>query len=246
MMTMEKALENCKVLKGWDGYDVKLDLEENPDDIWMAIKYSDHGDEYLIVGTKDRKVYKYGCFVNLKWYNYMSFIRKPVLYKELDEMGIVSNKIFFELERILQKSHMSFGYDKKYNTIEGAQWAFDHIIQYMTTMANESKAFFDYDNKKGRILVWMALNNIDNKDNIRMLNETAFHNKIGKNKVIGVSGKEDISNYENLIVDEAEFIYVNGKEIDPNKILTYYSSDEWGFDSMKLCLKGFRPSKARA
>ena len=245
MENIQAILESCKVLKGWGGCDVELRLDEVPKDIWMLIKYSDHGDEYLVVGTTDKKIFRYGCFANLKWYKYMEFIRKPELFRKLDDRGIVSNTIFFELENKLRKSPMSFGYDKKYSSKEYAQYVFDGVICFICRMADTADAFFDYEDRKGNILVWLELNGIANEDNIKKLNDTAFHNK-RKDKTIGISGKEDISTREVLVVDDVEFIYINDHLVKPDKVLTNCYTDEWGFDSKRLCLKGFRPSKARA
>lgn len=246
MISMQKILNNVKVLEGWDGCNVEPRIEENPEEIWMLIKYSNHGDEYLVVGTRDGMIYEYGCYVNLKGYDWMTFVRKPVLYRKLDDRAVVSNTIFFELERVFKDSHMSFGYDKKYYDEKRAQWTFDHEMSNMMKMSSESEVFFDFEYCKEDILGWLILNNIATDENIKKLNKTTFHNKIGKNKVIGVSGKMDISKYKDLIVDDVEFIYINGKSVDPRKICAVYSTDEWGYDLRRLCLKGFRPSKVRA
>ena len=64
MISMQKILNNVKVLEGWDGCNVEPRIEENPEEIWMLIKYSNHGDEYLVVGTRDGMMYEYGCYVN--------------------------------------------------------------------------------------------------------------------------------------------------------------------------------------
>lgn len=243
MSIMEETLNNVKVLKGWGGMNVLPEVEERPEDIWMLIKYSDHGDEFLVVGTRDGKVHEYACYVNRKYSEYGQYQRNVRLYKKIDGMSSVSNKIFFEFERGFKKSHMSFGYDRKCYSAEAAQYVFNREMEYISTLVAESDVIIDYDDSKRFIRRWLELNEIATEANLRKLEETKFHNKIGEYRVIGVAGKKEISGHNGIVVDDIEFICINGKKIDPDKILRYHGSDEWGCDSYYLSFKGFRPSR---
>ena len=240
---IEETLKAVKVLKGWKGLDVLPNVEEKVEDIWMLIKYSDHGDDFLIVGTRDGKRYAYGLYKNLRYSERYGYLRKPELLKSLDSEAVVSNKIYFEFEHAFKKSHMSFNYDKKYGDKATAQWVFDREIDWISNLAENVDTVFDWNHKKDEILHWLVLNEIDTEENKQKLKDANFDNKIGQYKVIGIAGKTDISYADGVTVDDVDFIVVNKKKIDPKKVLRFDHSDEWGEDSWSLSFKGFRPSK---
>lgn len=74
------------VLNSYGGIRVKADIDEKPEDIIAAIFYHDHGDDYILIKTKEHNV-KYGWFCNLRWapdYDRLDvsdryFIRRPKL-----------------------------------------------------------------------------------------------------------------------------------------------------------------------
>lgn len=78
---------------------------------------------------------------------------------------------------------------------------------------------------------------------LKILSETAFHNKEGKNKIVGIAGKKDITGTKWLGGDDFKLICVNNKELDPEKVMVSGEPDEWGVLSYGLPIKGFIPSK---
>lgn len=249
MTKTEQTLKETKVLYGWDGMDVLPNVEEDPNDIWLLIEYVDHGDHFLVVGTKDGKFYEYGLYFNRERSTlfgsdyYFNGIRRPKLYKIIKsrETADVSNKIFWEFDRAFSETrHCNF--DKKYYSETYAQSTFDMEICFISGLASSSEALFDYSKYKKNIARWLELNNIATDQNIKKLNETRFDNKIGEYRVVGEAGKKEIKNYY-IYGDEIKYIIVNNKTIDPNKVTSYAGSDEWGVDSISLSLRGFRPSK---
>lgn len=79
MTTMKEALGGVKVLNGWANIKVLPEIEEKVEDISFMVEYRRHGDEYLIIGTRDGDVYEYGCYENLR-FNFCNYLRKPVLH----------------------------------------------------------------------------------------------------------------------------------------------------------------------
>lgn len=242
MTNIKEALENVKILKGWRGYDMLPKVEENHEDIWLLIKYQDHGDEFLVVGTRDGRRYEYGCYTNRDDSKCNKYERDPVYFKKPDSESCakLSNKIF-EMLRI----RFGFDYDEVYSE-ELAQFLFDETLESFSDLAEESEVLFDYDNEKYKIRSWLRVNGIDTEENYRRLEEARFDNKVGEYRAIGIAGKLDITDHYGLVVDDVEFIFVNKKSIDPEKVLRYSHTDRWGYNSQYLSLVGFRQAKARA
>lgn len=164
---IENKLNEIEYLRGWKDLNVLPEVEEKLEDIWLLIKYDDHGDDFLVVGTRDGKLYQYALYENMKYSKYYHYVRAPKLYKELDDHANVSNAIFFELERLFKKSHMSFGYDLKLRDKTEAQRRFKQAIDYIVNMSETANAFFDYEREKVDIKNWLKLNEIDTEDNLK-------------------------------------------------------------------------------
>ncbi len=246
MNKFEEILKSVKVLRGWSNFNVIPKIDENIEDIWMMIKYQIHGDEYLLVGTRDGKKYIYGCYAHLNHADLYSYLRKPRLFKDMDERGEISNEIFFEFEHAFKRSHMSIAYDRKYKDRAYAQSVFDYEISYISRLIESCNRFIDYDSRKADIEYWLHLNGIDSNENLKKLHDTRFTNKIGDDKLVGIAGKIDASSYEGIICDDCELICVNGRLVDFNKIVQGHLHDDWGCDLYRINLKGFRQSKVRA
>ena len=58
-----RDLTNLK-LYAWHVGDVQANVEENINDIDLAVCYADHGDEFLYICTKDGEAFTYGWFIN--------------------------------------------------------------------------------------------------------------------------------------------------------------------------------------
>lgn len=86
---MENNILNEIVLENWGGIRLNAKIDEDLKDVKLMIKYSDHGDEFLIVKTEN-EIYEYGWWLNRKRepeydtvinsrYDY-GFVRKPELF----------------------------------------------------------------------------------------------------------------------------------------------------------------------
>lgn len=100
---MENILNEI-ILGNWGGIRLNAKIDEDLKDVKLMIKYSDHGDDFLIVKIKN-EVYEYGWWLNRKWepeYDELinsqrdyGFVRKPELFCAFDKRCNLSNEILF-------------------------------------------------------------------------------------------------------------------------------------------------------
>lgn len=111
---MSKSLEGI-ILKNWRSNDVIVELDESIDDIELAMKYEDHGDEFLLVRTNG-VYYEYGWFLNRPGYpDYGSyefkhskrFVKKPFVANETERYA---GKIKLTLTEYLDMDKIYFIY----------------------------------------------------------------------------------------------------------------------------------------
>lgn len=57
--------------------EVRANVEEDADDIVLAVCYEDHGDDFLYIRTKDGKEFKYGWYINRPFGDSKGFVRRP-------------------------------------------------------------------------------------------------------------------------------------------------------------------------
>lgn len=243
MKKVQEILEGIKVLNGWGGFNVTPEVDEKPEDIWMLILYDYHGDDFLMVRTRDGHDYEYGLYEHMKDSEFNIYARKPQLYKELDEDAIVANESYFKLDDVFMSSGWGHSY-RKYESQKSAQWAFDWALKYIEDLRKTAEVVFDHEDYKRNIMSWLKENDIATDENIEKLKNTAFHNKVGPLKLIGVAGKMDETGYNYVTADNFKIVYVNGKLIDPKKVAFISDRDKWGVDIYQINLKGFCPSKA--
>ena len=246
----DKEFKTMK-LNAYNKIVVSAEVEEDFDDIHVAIKYSDHGDDYLYIETKDGKRFMYGFFCNLKHHTKYEdlkpveegkdgFLRNPVMVvKDMDEHAEVSNKLFFALEREFKKSNMSFYFDEKCYSKEEAQRRFERGLDAFERAFN-SNSFYDYSKKVGEIAGFLIDNGIDTPENIELLKNAHLSSKV--NGIDGIAGKKEVKDkVDELVGDRVTFAMIDGKEVDV-KTLLYYSSpdyDEWGYSPEILPLDQF-------
>lgn len=125
---------------------VKPCVEENEDDIFMAVRYEDHGDEFLYIETINNEKYEYGWYINRYGYpeyeelinksGYSPFIRNPKV--KLDTSWV--NK-----QKEIQKDRFDFE-----NDIDFEDWndILYHISlvknrEYGETIAGKKKKYSD-------------------------------------------------------------------------------------------------------
>ncbi len=237
---MEKY-ENV-VLHNWGGYDCNVELDENIKDISTFIKYDDHGDEFLVVGTKDGSWYEYGLFITRRDYpddpkeGDPEFVKIPKIPHKLSDYTMVSNNIcrYEDWYLLDNRSHFM----KRLPNKEDAKRNL-HMFLYSASSATEkiinkkikdqiSRYFYDF----------VAINELD-------VEEDYMKYKDELNEILSIesepfyAGKRNL--YDYICGDYIQWIWHNGEYIKIKKkklgMKTYY--DEWGSRSFDMPLSVF-------
>ena len=246
---MSKLFEN-EILNNYGGFTVLADVEEAKDDVNLAIKYNDHGDDFIFVRTKDGKTFKYGLFVTRNGYpdywqldqswcqNY--FVRKPKMYLKWDERSGLANEMHFYIESELFERDRFLGIHgdkiKKEYSKDYAQRVFEGLLKYVEKQKSKG-IHFNKNNSKNDILRYLDVNGILTQENTKLLNEAKFDTRI--NGADGIAGKTEARD-DYVSGDSIERIIINGKKKDPSKISMKRTWDDYGVDGFCLSLKQFR------
>lgn len=249
-MINEKEFRTMK-LNTYRNIVLSAGVEEDFDDIHIAIKYVDHRDDYLFIETKDGKRLMYGFFCNLSYHTDVEdlkpvedgkdgFLRNPVMFvADMDRHAKVSNQLHHELELQFAESHMSFGYDRKCFSKESAQHCFERGLEAFER-AFRTNSFYDYSNKYGDIVFFLINNDIATDENLELLKNAHLSSKI--DGIDGIAGKKKWEPYDNsLIGDRVTFAMVDGIELNIDKLLYYTCKDydKWGCPDKVLPLDQF-------
>lgn len=246
---LEKEFD--KPLDCWGDIIVYPHIQENTNDVWLAIKYNDHGDTFWLIGTNEGSFFRYGYIVNrtCEFVRDEEWVRKPHLHKKEDERSHVSNRMYFMFcDNFKEKRSGVLGtYDyadkpRKYDSRMLAQIKFDSFMyDVKKTIEGDVMVHEDsgYGYNKKSIRKFLEVNEIDTEENLKKLEEQPFTTRI--DGIDGSAGKVKFQ-YDILWCDDIEFVYVNGKVQDPEKAPTYESKheDEWGYRSIGLNLKSYR------
>lgn len=248
-----------KPIHCWNEMILKPEVDESIDSIWLVIRYNDHGDDFLLIGTKDGKFHRYGYFVDrtCEFVRDSSYERKPSTYKKPDERAIASNTLFFAFrERFAETRSGFFGQDylDRPRNEEGrggeihAQIKFDLFLEKVANMVagdviiHEHNNSFGYD--KQSLRRYLELNKIATPENLKKLEDQPFDTRI--DGFDGIAGKVLFDN-DRLWFDAITYAYVNGHDVDVDTIPTYVAgTDEWGCDTLGLNLNSYRMSKSYA
>lgn len=216
-------------------------VEESDDEIYVAIRYNDHGDDFVYIKTKDGKQYTYGYFLNRRGYpddnqildnperyeNDPSFIRLPKVYKRSD-----SHQTENGLLRMLHSWVI------KYDTHRPIIWQSKMTAQRYLKAVNEEfddayKSGYRYELSSYRsdISNWLVANNIISEANISMLNDMKLSSKVD-----GADGEAGKIKSDGIITfDMLSFVIVNDKMIDIRDVeMESLDEDEWGFSSYQM------------
>ena len=236
------------ILHNWGGVDVLANVEEANEDIVLGIEYEDHGDDFILIKTKDA-IYEYGWFLNRPgWPDYSEldkewcrdrFTRKPSLYLKEDERSSLSNEIFFKVNRgnycddIVNKTVVE-------RSKEYAQWKFDKFVKYMNDDVAQRGIMYDKRGDKAEMLMYLEKNDILTEENKVKLDSIKFDTKI--DGADGIAGKVsyELDGFTRLYGDSIKRIIYKGKERDPEKIRMKRQWDDWGVDTFDLSLAQFK------
>lgn len=238
----------------WNGMILKPEVEEDPESIWLAIRYQDHGDDFLLISVNDGTFHRYGYFIDrtCEFVCERDYERKPETYKKPDDRATASNTMYFAFRKAFAEPRITMfgGTDysdspKKEYSQERAQVRFDSFLEEVKTMVNGELILHEHNNSFGynkrSLRRYLEVNGIDTPNNLEKLEKQPFDTRI--DGYDGIAGRIRYE-YSNVVLDDITHVWVNGKDIDIETVPTYVCcTDEWGVDTMCLALKSYRMSK---
>lgn len=232
-------------LSNYDGIKLKADIDENPDDIIAAVLYSDHGDSFLAVKTKegifeygwwlDRPGYSYDLLDKNTWRNRDEFIKLPKLYGKLDKGSYVSNEIYSLLRRWLytdgKESSYGFGNFLKENlSPDTAQMYFNFVYDDLEECYNKNVVYRERADRLSQIKCFLSHNDILTEENLKKLEDIKTFLRIGA--IDGAAGKQ--KGDQSIGGDNLDWIWYGGKQVTKKyhkhgiKVKGYTEYDEFG------------------
>ena len=233
------------ILRDWGGINVVADIDENLEDIRVAVKYSDHGDDFLFVKMKDCNAYEYGWYIGrrdtfcpdydelIKTPNDFGFIRKPKLYCAYDKRCVLGNKIYRYVEG---RFYNCFNMRTIKDDPRTAQWKFNSYVKFMKEIY-EQRITYHKEKDEKTIRDYLTVNEILTQENLDKLSSVRFTS--GENGIDGSAGKRNKYMDKELVGDRVEFIWYNGEFQDLDKLKTKYFYDRDHFKRFKLYINQF-------
>ena len=238
------------ILNNYGGIRVKADIDEKPEDIIAAIFYNDHGDDYLLIKTKEYAV-KYGWFCNRPLapdYDQLDvfdgyFIKRPKLNGIYDRYCHPSNQLISRLEEHI-KDRIGIGtMTQKCYSKSLAQLYFDSYINYAKTTFEAGAIYhlseYPYIETIER---YLKENDIYTEDNLKKVTDCKKYFRI--DAVDGSAGKI-LSNYA-ILGDNIYWIYYKNQFINKKykkhgiTVKSCEEHTEWGdFDQFTIALEQF-------
>lgn len=232
------------ILRDWGGINVIANIDEGLEDVKVAVKYSDHGDDFLFVKTKDGKAYEYGWYVGrrdvfcpdydelITSQNDWGFIRKPELYFAYDKRSRLSNEICFYVMRRFE----DVNYRTKIDKSQYAQVKFNEYVDFMKEVYSRGITYHKEQDKR-KIERYLKENGISTQENLEILHSVKFTS--GKNGIDGTAGKRKAYRTNKVVGDHIGFIWYDGEilSLKDVKIKSYY--DREYFERFDLSLNQF-------
>lgn len=238
------------ILRDWGGINVVADIDENLEDIRVAVKYSDHGDDFLFVKMKDGTAYEYGWYIGrqdvlcpdydelIASPNDWGFIRKPRLIYAYDKRCVLANEIFLYVERrfVEDGSFWSYRRPYEYDDTRTAQRKLDDYVEFMRDVYGRKITYHKNDDRR-KVEYYLEKTGILTQENIDKLNSVRFSS--GENGIDGSAGKKKRYVDKVLEGDRVEFVWYNGEFQDLDKLKTKYFYDRDHFKRFKLYINQF-------
>lgn len=242
---MKEDLNNV-ILNNWEGIRVRTDIDEKMEEIVLAIKYEDHGDDFLLIKTKE-KTYEYGWWLNREKHFYPKydelyngkydwtklFIRRPELFHRFDYNCNFSIDINHEFG-IFDGYQYNKGYYDDGPML--AQSKFDKIIRYMKSEVENRGIIYHAEYQKDKLMRYLEKEEILTEENIEKIESVKWNNRI--DGADGIAGKMSYDS-ESIIGDWISFIYYKGKKINVKKVRMKRWHDNWGTSMFRLSLNQF-------
>lgn len=228
------------ILHNYGGFNLKADIDEDPNDIIAAVLYSDHDDDFLVIKTA-KGVYEYGLYVTRQGYNVeclsddkcfeyqrSRFMKLPKLTGEFDYHGKLSEEIHFLLDeafeniesfRLLQ--HIPLGIVcvpesgvRKYSSKDEAQWEFDSVCRRMKEYYEQSNVVYHYSTLGEywikHIKYFLEENEILTEENLKKLDDLRTYFRI--DAIDGSAGKQE-KRSTTVYGDYLKWVWYKGKTV---------------------------------
>lgn len=217
-------MDNILKIHDYHGNNYLVSLEEDINDILWMIEYCDHGDTFLMVFTKDGKIFEYGWWDDR--YHFGNYIRDHRLFAKkvswscnpfVNRYGLSLTR---DIEYIIEHYTKQFNETYKLSS-DFYQENFDEII------TNLKKAFdtgymYDWTRYRDDVKSFLEFNKIDTDANIDILN-TAPWTSMQIDGCIGIAAKEDRTNCAAILCDSLLSIWDEGSWHDTR----YDDNDCW-------------------
>lgn len=239
-----------ETLKNYGGFAVDVTTDEEIGDILVAIKYHDHGDEFLYIKTYSGEEYEYGYYLNRRdcWEDFditknsgesdVSFIRRPIMNVDMNERKRVdaSNKVFRDIndDNYGMIDWMSFMYPSCVQKRNNAAYILNKLIEDIESVI-KSNVLYNFMKYKDIAIAFAKLNELG-EDAFEKIESVKWSNN---EDVVGIAGKQ--KGHDRLYGDGLISVLYRGRSFDINKV-TYkrYCDDEWGCTTYSLSTKQFQ------
>ena len=232
-----------ETLNYWNKEIMEVVTDEELKDIDLAIKYHDHGDEFLYIRTYSKEQYVYGYWFDRPGLSEFditknngesdsSHIRRPILYKKPDVRSEMSNEVYWAT-----RSDCIGIMD---HTMCGPVIAGESAIRRLYNSLDEVKriitkhpdTMYHLENYKKDFVQFIICNFPESTDKyIKDLDEIKWTSRV--NGFDGIAGKRNADN--DIYGDGIREILYRGRSFDINKV-TYNVShrDEFGSNTYHL------------
>lgn len=231
-------------LRCWGGLNLNAVTDEDMGDISLAIKYVDHGDNFLYIRTYSGDEYQYGYWLDRmdfggdfdpeknngqsdRW-----FIKRPILYRIPDKNSYYSNQACFIANRLEIK-----GKTYKPNKL-AAGHLLDYAIDDLKALLMEADKKNIYYSMKGHSCIntfrqYAIINELE-QEYFDKINEVSIDTSI--RGYDGLAGKREA--HHMIYCDEIEQVIYRGRSFDTEKLkISWDNTDDWGCDTIRFNTK---------
>lgn len=215
------------ILNYWGGYVFKTNIDIPDEDIVVAVKYMDHGDDFIAVKTKDEEIYEYGFWGNRDRF-YGTYLIDPILnYEKEDEHASLSNAICF---RAMEASEG--GWTENLKKIVDV-WSFNHYISDLKRIFDKYEGVYRSKEKyKNDLIRRLKEINLYTEENIEKVNSLPWTCKV--DGVDGIAGK--LNGCSIIHADRIDWVYINGEKVEENLKINVSYEDEYCVEIYSLNL----------
>lgn len=254
--------ENLKI-HDYHGNQYLVNLEENRTDIWWAIRYVDHGDEFILVCTNDEKIFCYGWWKDR--YHFGSPIRDHKLFAKKVPWGsnpfkkqkypYLSTDLTWDIKYAME--HYTKSCDESCSNY--FQGCFNNIIKNLI-LAYETGYLYDWTKYKKGVKKFLEVQKLDTEANLNAF-ENAPWTSLRIDGCIGIAAKEDWTKHGGFGCDSVKSVWHEGSWHDTtyedrdwhsepilyrNIPYEYDEPDQWGESSMMFVYKDIKNCLAQS